>query len=65
MKDVKPVSPEFLELKLLEEKKRDAYLLKKLGPEGLWKWQQAAISDLARLRPELAKRHESPAQKRS
>lgn len=35
-----------------EKAKREAYLLRRLGPDGLWRWQQQALSDLAKLRPD-------------
>ena len=57
MKDIQPVTPEFMAEKERQEQNRRAYLLRKYGEEGVWKLQQEAMTELAKLRPELAQRH--------
>ena len=48
---------------LRQEANRQAYLLRTLGKEGLWKWQQAALAKLSQLRPDLARNSSNPPKK--
>jgi hypothetical protein len=49
---VPPTLEQLMAEKAKAEAKRDAYLRRRLGPEGFWRWQQQALSDLAKLRPD-------------
>lgn len=60
MSGTDPTRAEIAAQKARQEAARDAYLLRKLGPDGVWKMQQEALSDLARLRPDLAERFRLP-----
>ena len=54
-KDVSPATLEFMAEKERQEENRRRYLLRKFGADGLWKLQQEAMTELAKLRPELTR----------
>ena len=63
MKEVQPASPEFMAEKERQEQNRRAYLLRNYGEQRVWKLQQQAITELAKLRPDLARRHQTSTEK--
>ena len=56
MKEVSAATLEFMAEKERQEENRRRYLLRKFGAEGLWKLQQEAMTELAKLRPELTRK---------
>jgi hypothetical protein len=65
MKDIQPAAPGFMAEKEGQEKNRRAYLLRKLRAEGVWKLQQEAMTELAKLRPGVTRRHRTFMEKQS
>jgi hypothetical protein len=56
MKEVSAATLEFMAEKERQEENRRRYLLRKFGADGLWKLQQEAMTELAKLRPELTRK---------
>jgi len=48
------------EVKARQEANRDAYLRRRFTPAELWRQQQAALDELARLRPDLQRKKPTP-----
>jgi len=48
------------EVKARQEANREAYLRRRFTPAELWRQQQAALDELARLRPDLQRKKPTP-----